>query len=111
MPERRKTIEIMSDEEHTGSDGQTDNPSVNIKIEDRELRGSYSNLLRITHTSEEFILDFINMAPPQGIVSSRVVTSPGHIKRIIQALQVNLQRYEAAHGPVREAPDPNGQVN
>ena len=84
---------------------------VNIKIEDRELRGNYANLLRITHTTEEFILDFINMAPPQGIVTSRVVTSPGHVKRIIHALQVNLQRYESAHGPVREAPDPSGAVN
>lgn len=79
---------------------------VNIKISDDELKGRYTNLLRITHTREEFILDFINLAPPQGVVTSRLVTSPGHLKRIIGALQVNLKRYEEKYGPVEVAPDP-----
>jgi Protein of unknown function (DUF3467) len=79
---------------------------INIKIEDEELKGRYSNLLRITHTREEFILDFINLVPPQGIVTSRIVTSPGHLKRIIGALATNLQRYEETFGTVQEAPDP-----
>ena len=81
---------------------------VNVKIEDEELKGRYSNLLRIAHTREEFILDFINMVPPQGIVTSRIVTSPGHLKRIIKALSENLVRYEKAFGPITEAPDPGG---
>ncbi len=81
---------------------------INIKISDDELKGSYSNLLRITHTREEFFLDFINLVPPQGIVTARIVTSPGHLKRIIGALSSNLQRYEEAHGTVEAAPDPTG---
>jgi hypothetical protein len=83
-------------------------PEINIKITDEELCGRYSNLLRITHTKEEFFLDFINLVPPQGIVSSRIVTSPGHLKRIIRALQTNLTRYEEVHGPIEEAADPTG---
>jgi hypothetical protein len=81
---------------------------LNVKISDDELKGRYSNLLRITHTREEFILDFINLAPPQGIVTARIVTSPGHLKRIIGALSANLERYESTHGTVREAADPIG---
>ena len=81
---------------------------LNVKISDEELKGRYSNLLRITHTREEFILDFINLAPPQGIVTARLVTSPGHLKRIIRALSANLERYEEAYGPIEEAPDPVG---
>jgi uncharacterized protein DUF3467 len=81
---------------------------VNIKIEDEELKGRYSNLLRITHTHEEFILDFINLVPPQGIVTARIVTSPGHFKRIIRALSANLERYEQSFGSVLEAPEPAG---
>ena len=85
---------------------------VNIKIGDEELKGRYTNLLRIAHTREEFILDFINMVPPQGIVTARIVTSPGHLKRIIRALESNLARYEDAHGVIEEAPDPvDGQVH
>jgi hypothetical protein len=81
---------------------------INIKIDDEELKGRYANLLRIAHTNEEFILDFINMVPPQGVVTARVVTSPGHLKRIVRALETNLERYERAHGVIPEAPGPEG---
>ena len=79
---------------------------ISIKIGDDELKGRYSNLLRVTHTREEFILDFINLVPPQGAVTARLVTSPGHLKRIVQALAANLARYEEAYGPIHEAPEP-----
>ena len=82
----------------------------NVKITDDELKGRYSNLLRITHTREEFILDFINLVPPQGIVTARVVASPGHLKRILRALAVNLERYETTYGVIQDSPDP-GEVN
>jgi hypothetical protein len=81
---------------------------LNVKISDDELKGRYSNLLRITHTHEEFILDFINLAPPQGIVTARIVTSPGHFKRIIGALGANLERYEKTYGTIQEAAEPVG---
>jgi hypothetical protein len=86
--------------------GESKQQTLNIKIGDEEQKGRYSNLLRIAHSREEFILDFINLVPPQGIVTSRIVTSPGHMKRILGALASNLERYEQAFGPVREAPDP-----
>jgi hypothetical protein len=81
----------------------------NVKISDDELKGRYSNLLRITHTREEFILDFINLVPPQGIVTARVVTSPGHLKRIIRAMVANLERYEQTFGTIQEADEPAGE--
>jgi hypothetical protein len=70
------------------------------------LKGRYSNLLRITHSRDEFILDFINLVPPQGIVTARIVTSPGHLKRILRALSVNLERYETSFGVIDETPEP-----
>ena len=79
---------------------------INIKITDEDLKGRYSNLLRITHTREEFILDFINLVPPQGVVTARIVTCPGHLKRVLQALAQNLERYERAFGGVHEGPGP-----
>ena len=97
----------MSDEaQNPDASGANAGQPLNIKIDDDELKGRYTNLLRITHTSEEFILDFINLAPPQGVVTARLVTSPGHLKRIIGALQANLQRYEESFGPIVAAPDP-----
>jgi hypothetical protein len=79
---------------------------VSIKIADDELKGRYSNLLRITHTREEFILDFINLVPPQGMVCARIITSPGHMKRIVRALAANLTRYEESFGGIEEAQEP-----
>jgi hypothetical protein len=84
---------------------------VDVKISDEELRGRYCNLLRVTHTREEFILDFINLAPPQGIVTARVLTSPAHVRRIVQALQANLEHYERTHGAIPESPAPTGGVH
>ena len=95
----------MSDEERPAEGG------IEIKIDDEELKGRYSNLLRITHTREEFILDFIQVVPPQGVVTSRVVTSPGHLKRIVHALAANLVRYEESFGSVVEADEPPRGVN
>ncbi len=80
----------------------------NVKIDDDELKGRYSNLLRITHTQEEFVLDFINAVPPQAAVVARIATSPGHLKRIIQALVENMERYEKAYGEIHKAADPAG---
>jgi hypothetical protein len=84
-------------------------PTMELKIGDEELKGRYSNLLRVMHTREEFILDFINLVPPHGVVTARIVTSPGHLKRIVRALAVNLERYEEVFGPIHEAPEPAGQ--
>jgi hypothetical protein len=90
----------MSENEREGQ------PVLDVKIADDEMKGRYANLLRVTHTREEFILDFIQMAPPQGIVSARVVTSPAHLKRIVRALAANLARYEEAFGAVPESSGP-----
>ena len=86
---------------------------MNVKITDEELKGRYANLVRISHTREEFILDFINMVPPQGAVTARVIMSPGHLKRLIGALTTNLQLYERNFGTIHEASEPTdvGEVN
>ena len=88
---------------------------INIKITDEIMEGRYANMMRVSHTKEEFILDFANVVPPpvlaearQGIMTARVITSPGHMKRIIKALQENLDRYEQSFGTINEAESPKG---
>ncbi|MEL7061669.1 MAG: DUF3467 domain-containing protein [Acidobacteriota bacterium] len=90
----------MADERSTGRD----KPRLDIKIGEEEIKGRYANLVRVQHTREEFILDFINYVPPQGAVTSRVVMSPGHVKRLLRALADDLRRYEASFGDIVEAP-------
>lgn len=80
-----------------------------IKITDDVLRGAYANAMQVSHTQEEFVLDFMNLSGLQGvgIVNSRVVISPGHLKRIIAALQENLKRYEDRFGSISVAEAPS----
>ena len=79
---------------------------VQIKAKDEDIKGAYSNLMQIAHTKEEFILDFFLASPPQGILASRVIMSPGHIKRMLKALQENLTKYEEKFGKIEEAKGP-----
>ena len=68
--------------------------------------GAYANSMFATHTKEEFILDFVMVMPPVGTVTARVITSPGHMKRMVSALTENLKKYEAKFGKLTEAPEP-----
>jgi len=77
---------------------------VQINANDEVARGRYSNNMLVTHTREEFILDFLLSAPNGTQLVSRVLVSPGHMKRILSALADNLQKYEANYGEVI-APD------
>lgn len=75
------------------------------------LRGGvYSNNMIVAHTREEFFLDFLMVAPPTGTVTARVILSPGHVKRVVAALQENLAKYEASFGPIRAAEAPKGKI-
>ncbi len=82
---------------------------INIKIDDTVLKGVYANAMGISHSKEEFILDFLNIYQWQrsGVVTTRVITSPGHIKRIQLALQENIKKYEEKFGKIEVAQAPN----
>lgn len=83
---------------------------IKINIPPQIQAGVYANNLMITHTREEFIMDFSFITPPVGTVSARVITSPGHMKRIIAALQENVKRYEAQFGMILLAEEPKGTI-
>jgi len=76
-----------------------------------ELQGGvYSNNMVVSHTKEEFILDFLMVAPPAGTVTARVIVSPGHMKRILEALRENFAKYEKAFGTIQIAEEPKGRI-
>ncbi len=82
---------------------------IQIKAADEVLKGVYSNMAQVQHTQEEFIMDFLSVFPPAGALNSRVIVSPGHMKRIVVALTDNLAKYESQFGVVKpsEAPTSN----
>lgn len=79
-----------------------------IKLDDATAQGAYVNLALVQHTESEFIIDFIFVQPqqPVGTIRARIITSPQHTKRLTQALQENLRKYEEKFGEVKVAPPP-----
>lgn len=76
-----------------------------------ELQGGvYSNNMVVSHTKEDFVLDFLMVAPPAGAVTARVIVSPGHMKRILAALQDNIAKYEKSFGTIQIAEEPKGKI-
>ena len=82
------------------------NPSIQVKAADEKVKGEYSNVMQILHTKEEFVLDFLSVFPPTGTLTSRVIVSPGHYKRMVVAMQENLKKYEETFGKVEESKGP-----
>ena len=75
---------------------------VQIDLPQEVAQGQYSNFAIITHSSSEFIIDFIRMLPglPKMQVKSRVIMAPEHAKRLAMALQENIMRYEREFGKI-----------
>lgn len=74
-----------------------------IELKEEIAQGIYANLAVITHSSSEFILDFIRVLPgmPKADVQSRLILAPEHAKRLLRALEENIGKYERAFGTIR----------
>jgi hypothetical protein len=79
---------------------------LNIELNEETAQGIYSNLAVITHSSSEFVLDFVRIMPgiPKANVKSRIIIAPEHAKRLLMALQDNIKKFEAVHGPINVKP-------
>ncbi|MFO7755272.1 MAG: DUF3467 domain-containing protein [Bacteroidales bacterium] len=80
------------------------NPNqINIELNDEVAQGIYSNLAVITHSSSEFVVDFVRIMPgiKKAQVKSRVILTPEHAKRLLGALADNIKKFESVHGPIK----------
>lgn len=77
---------------------------LNIELSEEIAEGNYSNLAIITHSSSEFVLDFVRVMPgvPKAKVKSRVVMNPQHAKRLMRALQDNISKFEQQNGAIKD---------
>jgi hypothetical protein len=85
-----------------------DLPQLQVEIDEATARGIYTNLALITHSETEFLVDLLFLQPqaPKTKVLARVVSSPIHAKRLLWALQDNIQKYEARFGPIQAGDKP-----
>ncbi len=77
-------------------------PQIQIQIPPEVQNGAYANLTFVSHTETEFVFDFVYVLPhePRGVVRSRVIASPKQARRMLAALQDNVQRYEQRYGQI-----------
>lgn len=77
---------------------------LNIELSEEIADGVYSNLAIITHSTSEFVIDFIKIMPgmPKAKVKSRILLTPEHAKRLLHALKDNIARFESANGTIKQ---------
>ena len=86
---------------------------INIELDEKVAEGIYSNLAIINHSVSEFVVDFVSIMPgtPKSKVKSRIILTPQHAKRLLKALGDNVQRFEKAHGEIKDYDQPNIPLN
>ncbi|MEK7651888.1 MAG: DUF3467 domain-containing protein [Patescibacteria group bacterium] len=85
---------------------------IQVKITDEILKGVYANTMQVSHTPDEFVLDFMNIFPASGvgIVTSKVIVSPAHYKRVLAAMQQNLKLFEDKFGTIKHVDTPEPKI-
>jgi len=86
---------------------------VDIKADEAIMQGIYSNLASISHAPEEFYFDFVNIfhGTQNGKLVSRIIMSPAHAKRFLNALQHNIKIYEKSFGPIKTPVGPQPRID
>jgi len=85
---------------------------IRIEMDDVMAQGAYANLAFIRHSETEFTMDFIYVQPqePKAKVRARVISSPGHTKKFLLALQENIKLYEQKFGEIKAAGEPSKKI-
>jgi hypothetical protein len=88
-------------------ENQEQGNQINIELSEEMAEGIYANLAMIAHSNTEFVIDFIRLMPgvPKAKVKSRIVMTPEHAVRFLQALKDNVERYQDSFGDIKDMSD------
>ena len=81
---------------------ENEKKQISLELKPEVAKGTYSNLAIITHSRSEFIMDFATMLPglPKPEIGNRLIMTPEHAKRLLNALQDNIIKYENQFGMI-----------
>jgi hypothetical protein len=76
---------------------------INVQLGEKESEGIYSNLVLISHSPAEFVMDFTRMLPgvPKAKVFARIIMTPQHAKSFLSALNENIGKFEKEFGEIK----------
>lgn len=89
------------------------NNELSVELSEEVAEGTYSNLAIITHSNTEFVLDFIRVMPgiPKAKVKSRIILTPEHAKRLLSAMEDNIDKFEKINGKISANDGPSFPLN
>ena len=90
-----------------------ENKQLQLELKPEVAKGHYSNLAIISHSHSEFVIDFATMLPglPKPEIGSRIVMTPEHAKRLLNALADNIGTYESQFGKIELPGSPKATFN
>lgn len=82
---------------------------INIELPENLAEGTYANLVIVSHSQAEFVMDFTRILPgvPKAKVQSRILMTPLHAKKFAQALQDNIRKFESQNGEIKTGGGPS----
>ena len=83
---------------------QPQQQNLKLNIAPDVAQGTYSNMVVISHTPAEVVLDFAQMLPGTegATIRQRIIMNPIHAKRTLAALNDNIRKYEQQFGTIEE---------
>ncbi len=75
---------------------------VQIQVDPSEAQDFYANLVLLSHSSSEFILDFARILPnvPKAKVYARIIMTPQNARSLLRALEARIGSYESQFGKI-----------
>ncbi|MDD4333422.1 MAG: DUF3467 domain-containing protein [Patescibacteria group bacterium] len=74
-----------------------------IKIADNIPGGEYANVMQVNFNKDEFQTIFFTLLGNTGRVVSKIITNPGHFKRMANVMNEVIKKYEQQFGMIKEA--------
>lgn len=76
---------------------------IEIELPEDAAQGIYSNLVIVSHSPSEFVLDFTRVLPglKKAKVYSRIILSPKHAKSLLKTLSDNIEKFEGKFGKIK----------
>ncbi|OYD15086.1 hypothetical protein CH333_06530 [candidate division WOR-3 bacterium JGI_Cruoil_03_44_89] len=76
---------------------------IQIELPEDAAQGIYSNLVIVSHSPSEFVLDFTRVLPglKKAKVYSRIILSPKHAKFLLKTLSDNIEKFEGKFGKIK----------
>ncbi|MBR4809390.1 MAG: DUF3467 domain-containing protein [Bacteroidales bacterium] len=90
-----------------------ENKQLQLELKPEVAKGNYSNLAIISHSHSEFVIDFATMLPglQKPEISNRILMTPEHAKRLLNALNDNIGKYENQYGRIELPGSPKATFN